>query len=431
MEVRDFTNDAEIEELLLGLKRECGDMEYSDIIDQRGHQYVDFVMAGGGVLGIALIGFTYILEEMGIRFLRVGGTSAGSINAILLAGLGTPDEAKSTKLIAELANLNFWSFVDGGHNARKLVQDFVQHKMATTTALDVALNLPHLTEHLGLNPGAAFTEWLSGLLQRMGVGTTEKLMGRMGQVPADLIMRDGTPIDMPDPDSAVAIIAADITTESKITFPKMASLYWDNPSSIDPAWYVRASMSIPFFFEPFMVDDIPQGPDAMRRWIEFAGVEGDWKMPKGCRLVDGGILSNFPINIFHDRTKVPSAPTFGVKLGSDRRCNENAGNMAHLAWSIFDSSRHCLDYDFVANNLDYRNLVACINTDPYNWLDFEVADEEKLELFTRGAKAACKFLKDFNWANYKDIRGKIADAQRLETVRIPTRSGQVVHASQR
>ena len=34
---------------------------------------------GGGVWGIALLGYTYILEKMGIRFFSLAGTSAGAI----------------------------------------------------------------------------------------------------------------------------------------------------------------------------------------------------------------------------------------------------------------------------------------------------------------------------------------------------------------
>jgi predicted acylesterase/phospholipase RssA len=63
-------------------------------------------MEGGGVLGVALVGYAYVLEEMGVRFLRVGGTSAGSINAVLVAGLGTLEQRKSERIIEELANMS-------------------------------------------------------------------------------------------------------------------------------------------------------------------------------------------------------------------------------------------------------------------------------------------------------------------------------------
>src|SRR5215210_6412017 len=113
-----FTQADEVRDLLRELKEEHEDKPFSDVVDDEGNQYVDLVMEGGGVLGVALVGYTYVLEEMGIRFLRVGGTSAGSINAVLVAGLGTPQERKSEKIIKELANVDFWNFVDGGAAAR-------------------------------------------------------------------------------------------------------------------------------------------------------------------------------------------------------------------------------------------------------------------------------------------------------------------------
>ncbi|HEX8357472.1 MAG TPA: hypothetical protein VF610_08680, partial [Segetibacter sp.] len=50
----------------------------SDIIDGDGNQYVNLVQKGGGVLGIALVGYTFILEAAGVRFMRMAGTSAGA-----------------------------------------------------------------------------------------------------------------------------------------------------------------------------------------------------------------------------------------------------------------------------------------------------------------------------------------------------------------
>src|SRR5215210_3467883 len=118
LRAEDFTQADEVRDLLRELKEEHEDKPFSDIVDDEGNQYVDLVMEGGGVLGVALVGYTYVLEEMGIRFLRVGGTSAGSINAALVAGLGAPAERKSEKIIEELANVDFWTFVDGGAAAR-------------------------------------------------------------------------------------------------------------------------------------------------------------------------------------------------------------------------------------------------------------------------------------------------------------------------
>ena len=48
----------------------------SDIRDKFGKQYVDLVQEGGGVHGVALAGYTYVLEKMGIGFMKMAGTSA-------------------------------------------------------------------------------------------------------------------------------------------------------------------------------------------------------------------------------------------------------------------------------------------------------------------------------------------------------------------
>lgn len=69
----------------------------SDIVDKEGNQYVDLVQEGGGVLGIGLLGYTYAMEELGIRFYNLGGTSAGAINTVLLAAIDTPNKKKQLK----------------------------------------------------------------------------------------------------------------------------------------------------------------------------------------------------------------------------------------------------------------------------------------------------------------------------------------------
>jgi len=103
----------------------------SDVVDlpadgQPQHQYVDLVMEGGGMLGIALVGYIYALEEAGIRFLRLGGTSAGSINALLMAAAGPRQEASTKWIIEQLANQNFYDFVDGDADARAFTADLLQ-----------------------------------------------------------------------------------------------------------------------------------------------------------------------------------------------------------------------------------------------------------------------------------------------------------------
>ncbi len=55
---QDYINHPEVLKALQTVKSDCRGKEYSDIIDAGDHQYVDLVMEGGGVLGIALTGYT-------------------------------------------------------------------------------------------------------------------------------------------------------------------------------------------------------------------------------------------------------------------------------------------------------------------------------------------------------------------------------------
>ena len=108
-------------------------LNVSDIRDRFGNQYVDLVQEGGGVHGIALAGYTYVLEKMGIRFMKMAGTSAGSINTLLLNAVYTNQEAealgktgnyyetRSEKVLEYLANKPLTEMVDGHPMWRRLL----------------------------------------------------------------------------------------------------------------------------------------------------------------------------------------------------------------------------------------------------------------------------------------------------------------------
>lgn len=399
---------------------------FSDIISGQGAdtlQYVDLVMEGGGVLGIALVGYCYILEQANLRFLGIAGTSAGAINAALLAAMDTPSQPKSPKIIRALATVPMGSFVDGDSDARDLVHTFLKvsakDEPSLFDKLKIALKgmqvVDNLEEQLGLNPGHFFEDWITAQLGDAGIHTTAQLRQRMNTLPPDLRLRQsGAPLS--DPGAELVVIAADLTTRSKVQLPKMAELYWDKPDEVSPASYVRASMSIPFFFHPYAIYNIPSGSKASELWKKHCNYNET--IPKACYLVDGGVVSNFPIQTFHNHGKVPDAPTFGVKLGEDARnsgvtppmgdepIQGRASRPGGLVGAIFDLARHCLDEDFIIQNPDYSRLVTQIPTGEHNWLNFSMSDRDKLDLFLRGARAAIVFLESFQWEKYKKVRAR-------------------------
>jgi len=413
----------------------------SDTLDPDGNQYVDLVMEGGGMLGVALVGYSWALEEMGIRFLGIGGTSAGSINALLLAAMDDPANKKSPLLLQAMGDLDFYRFVDGDGSekgrdkTRALIECALDGRsIGFKKAVKLMWNYwglrKQLANHYGLNTGNEFTSWLTGLLHSAGIDSTAALNARMNRIPP-LSLRPGTesrPHWKPEPGRLV-VIASDITTETRVEFPDMAELYWAEPDAVNPANYARASMSIPYFFETFRVKPLPDNARARARWARVGvnlATENDDQVPHHILFVDGGITSNFPIDAFHDTTQVPSCPTFGVKLQYDDRYKRPAKLPLHgdgsrrplmsLTGAMFNSARHTLDYEFIKKNPDYQHLVQFIpctyqaqETDPatgktntvtrgYNWLDFNMPMAQREGLFRQGAQMAIEFIDRFSSA---------------------------------
>jgi NTE family protein len=404
------------------------DKIYSDVIDAAGNQYVDLVMEGGGVLGIALAGYVYILEQVQLRFVGIGGASAGSIAALILGASGPPSQSKSGRLMEILANVPMASFMDGKDDDDEDAADFVNTMLSEPSFLKgMAKGLQvvdNLKEIKGLNRGEKFHQWLKSVLEKQGITSTAELRARMATTPEGWTLRpnphqtsqlDGN-ASLPPLDPLkhhLCLVAADISTETKVEFPRMAELYWQIPDAVHPADYVRASMSIPVFFSPYRV---PLPAPNKDHWKEHAGLDSAKNPrfpPKQACFVDGGVMSNFPIDVFHSTHKVPSRPTFGVKLEYDERSHE-ISNVLELIGQTFNASRHCLDYEFIRKNPDFQQLVGYIDTKEHHWLKFEMAEKEMTDLFVLGAEAALDFLTKFDWGAYKNTRAHLIGAYRID-----------------
>ena len=406
---------------------------YSDALDSAGRQYVDLVMEGGGVLGIALAGYIYLLEQAGLRFAALGGASAGSITALVLAALDEPSAAKADRLVEIVADIPMASFMDGKDDRDDDAGDFINtmlQRPGLAKGLWKAMQiLDNLDEMQGLNRGDRFHEWLTEVLGRSGIRTTQALRQRMAATPLGWHLRPGSlykasQLDdqpmLPALDPAkdyLCIVAADIATETKVEFPNMAGLYWANPDSVNPADYVRCSMSIPVFFRPYRVPLKIRDAEHRKQWCKLAGLDErdldparipPFPPPEAC-FIDGGVLSNFPIDAFHNARKVPTRPTLGVKLQWDDR-SHTITKLTKLVTQTFNSSRHCLDFEFLRKNPDFKQLVAYIDTADHDWLNFELSDADKLDLFRRGAETARAFLAGFDWEGYKTTRYHLVGA---------------------
>lgn len=379
---------------------------FSDVIDDEGFQYVDLVQEGGGVLGIALLGYTYILEEAGIRFYDLAGTSAGAINTLLMASIGSLEDPKSLKGLKALAETNLFDFVDGNPKVKKTIQLLIEGKESQAKVRLILQGygiFRTLQSKLGLNPGKVFSDWLSSILSQEGVSTTSDLSAKR-KSPPGFRERSGKPIDS---EPKWVVIASDVTTKTKVQFPAMGGLYVDRPDLESPARWVRASMSVPFFFEPVRFSGLPAGPEAKERWWDLARYRGP--IPPQVEMVDGGMLSNFPINVFHVKKGVPRRPTFGVRLSSYRDDFGNSQKLFPFLGSMVNTMRQIHDLDFLLRNEDYSHLICRLDVDQkFHWLNFNMTDEEKRSLFQYGAEGALKFLKSFDWEAYKEVRRSLS-----------------------
>ena len=90
------------------------------------------------------------------------------------------------------------------------------------------------------------------------------------------------------------VIAADISQGKLLVLPQDISNFGIRPEDLNVATAVRMSMSIPFFFEPVKLMDM--------------------KTNQASYIVDGGVLSNFPVWLFDSEGELPAWPTFGFKL---------------------------------------------------------------------------------------------------------------------
>lgn len=473
-------------------------------------EYVNYVQEGGGVLGVALLGYTYILEKMGIRFYKLAGTSAGAINTMLTAAIDPArykdiarkqsDEPllKSEAVLYELINKDLFELVDGAPFARKVVRKFLQRKkyisgivnflilfikifLGATAILGIltvfnAFILPaaiwwwialvlgiavtlcifgiifvyfksktylrlFVRSKYGICTGNNFHDWVSDILRFNGVDNTGQLEAILKKNQQEVHLRPGRAAEKntndtkPVAGSDIILIASDITNQRKVEFPAMAKYYWDDPANANPADFVRASMAIPIFFEPF-IRKVTRAPATEEEKLILQNIPEDTSPthPKEVRFVDGGILSNFPINVFHNPSIIVARlPTLGVKLedeehivpGDKRSFKET---LFTYVGNIFSTIRFYYDSDFLLKNQLYEKTIGHVDVHEFNWLNFFLADDEKIELFKKGVDAAKVFFlggdiwvdgklrnfEPYNWEKYKVDRTNVVLTERKE-----------------
>jgi NTE family protein len=326
----------------------------------------DLVLEGGGVKGVGLVGAVDQLMRSGYVFERVAGTSAGSIVAAFLAAGVNADQLRE-------------------------VTDSVQYERVPDRGPP---GLPLVSEGFSLlRKGGAYQgdyvrDFIFENLKGFGITTFGDL--RRTDAEADPNLLDNRQYNL-------VVMVTDLTKGRLLRLPWDYPLLNLKPDEQIVADAVRASMSIPLFFDPVTLHDGKTGETTT--------------------MVDGGVLSNFPVEIF-DRNdgKTPRWPTFGIQILPDLPVGsaQLLPPLAHPALAAFQRLpagrvlEQVLATAVVGNDQTHleQPCVACrtirVDTAGIGIVEFHASAKKREAIVANGAKAADQFLQTWDWGHYKE-----------------------------
>jgi NTE family protein len=294
----------------------------------------DGVFSGGGIKAIGFAGALKAAAEAGYTdWHEVAGTSAGAITAMALAVGYDADGLKQ-----QLDGFNFAKIADYGgpfgvgRIENLIVRDALTHGKVLSRFIDKLLEEAP-------RPARKFGE-LSGRLK---------------------------------------VIGTDLAHVRMVIFPEDVKLYVDpdgrpfDPDEFPIAEAVRISAGYPYFFPPLKLRDRVSGKDGM--------------------LVDGGVVSAFPVFLFD--SPQPQHPTWGFQLfGGFSPEKPTYDSISGVAWpvdmlkAILEASTSALDKLTLQA---FGNRVISIPTGDVSTLDFALTEQQKQFLYDSGHEAAEQF----------------------------------------
>ena len=231
----------------------------SNSLSQPPH-YQNLVMEGGGIRGFAYVGAFEVLDSLHILkdIKRVGGTSAGAIEAMLLSLGYTISEMKTVAMHIPLKQLND-GFVLGGF--RRMKKD------------------------LGFFKGIASAAWIEQLIENK-TGDGNITFGELHRQSAAKGYKDL------------------YVTGTDLTYQCLRIFSYESYPNMKIKDAVRISMSVPLYFRPVYINDsgvVFQKNDASSLHL----------------MVDGGLLSNYPIEMFDSEQYGACIQNSGIKQNTE------------------------------------------------------------------------------------------------------------------
>jgi len=322
-------------------------------------QPVDLVLSGGGVKFIGLVGAIVALMDAGYSIKRVSGVSAGSVVAAILAAASVGDQLT-------------------GEEVKELAFSVPLHRWRDSGPVPFLGAAWGLVKETSMYRGDAAYDWIRSELKNLGV----------------IYFGDVVDVDrlVVGPRYKLVVTVADLTAAQLVRLPwDYPRLYGLDPDEQPVADAVRASMAIPFFYRP----------------VKLTGASGTTST-----LVDGGVLSNFPIDTF-DRAdgKPPLWPTFGITVLP--RPNEGLGavmpalkplrffEQTALLESLLTTMLAGHDQTRLSKPWVSARSIAVESTN-VGVLDFDSPRGRLEELYDNGYAAAEHFLSTWDWPAYLD-----------------------------
>jgi NTE family protein len=336
----------------------------------------DLVLEGGGVKGLGLVGAILTLSEAGYSFRSVAGTSAGAIAATLVTGLSRAGR-EMTELLGFIRSLDFNQFMP-----ESKLHKFLDHVGGHFT--EAASDASILLRHEGVYSGDYLETWLRPILHdQLGVRTFNDLKLTTEHDPELSVA--------PGHNYSLVVHTSDITRGQLVRLPWDFPRYGKDPDAQDPVNAVRASMSIPFFFEPVL-------HDSQEAVVEIAAPDGGTitvRYEAGTQTwVDGGMLANFPIHAF-DRTdgKPPRWPTIGIKLSQ----LQTEFPATHACTSTLEVALRSLktmtnEWDSYAVNESTSAKTIFVDNAGLAATDFGLTKAQQDTLFLNGVRSATAFV---------------------------------------
>jgi len=319
---------------------------------------MDLVLSGGGVKFIGLVGAVVALMDAGYSIKRVSGVSAGSVVAAILAAA-----SKGVQLT--------------GEEIKELAFSVPLHKWRDSGPVPYLGAAWGLVRETSMYRGDEAYDWIRSELKNLGVTSFGDLVIDGDHLPAG-------------PRYKLVVTVADLTAAQLVRLPwDYQRLYGLDPDEQLVADAVRASMAIPFFYRP----------------VKLTGAGGATST-----LVDGGVLSNFPIDTF-DRPdgKPPRWPTFGITVLP--RPSEGIGAVMPALKPLRLFEQTALLESLLTTMLaghDQTHLskpwvaarAILVESANVGVLDFDSPKGRLEELYDNGYAAAELFLSTWDWPAY-------------------------------